>query len=44
MMNRRWADSKMGNVDIRPWEGEGAEGTNRRRVGLSLFAQCSADG
>ena len=33
-----------GNVDPCPREGEGAEGSNRCRVWLSLFLQCSANG
>ena len=45
---RRWSrrsiNSVMGNVDPCPREGEGAEDSDRRRVWLSLFAQCSANG
>ena len=42
--SRRSVDSVMGNVDPCPREGEGAEGSDRRRVWLRLFAQCSANG
>ena len=42
--SRRSIDSVIGNVDTCPQEGEGAEGSDRRWVWLSLFAQCSADG
>ena len=42
--NRRSADSKVGNVDPCPREGEGAEGSDRHRIWMSLFAQCSASG
>ena len=42
--NRPLADSKVDNVDPCPREGEGAQGSNRHRVWLSLFAQCSASG
>ena len=38
------ADSKVRNVDLYPREGEGAEGPDRRRVWLSLFAQYSRSG
>ena len=37
-------NSKVGDVDTCPWEGEGAESSDRHRVWLSLFAQCSACG
>ena len=39
-----WDDSNMGNVDPCPQEGEGAEGSDRCQVWMSLFAQCSANG
>ena len=42
--SRRSVDSVMGNVDPCPREVEGAEGSDCRRVWLSLFAQCSANG
>ena len=40
----RSVNSVMGDVDPCPQEGEGAEGSDRRRVWLSLFAQCSYNG
>ena len=43
-MSRRSIDSVMGNVDLCPRGCEGAEDSDRRRVWLSLFAQCSANG
>ena len=43
-MSRRSVNSVMGNVNPCPREGEGAEGSDRRRVWLSLFAQCSDNG
>ena len=43
-MSRRSINSVMGNVDPCPREGERAEDSDRRRVWLSLFAQCSVNG
>ena len=43
-MSLRSIDSVMGNVDPCPREGEGAEDSDRCRVWLSLFVQCSANG
>ena len=43
-MSRRSIDSVMGNVDPCPWEVEGAEDSDCRRVWLSLLAQCSVNG
>ena len=43
-MNRRWADLNMGNVNPRPRGGEGAEGADRRRFWMIIFAQCSVNG
>ena len=42
-ISRRSIDSVMGNVNPCPCEGEGAEDSDRRRVWLSLFTQCSAN-
>ena len=42
--SRRLVNSVMGNVGPCPREGEGAEGSNCRRVWLSLFAQYSYNG
>ena len=42
--NHPLVDSKMGNFDPCTREVEGAEGSGRCRVWLSLFAQCSASG
>ena len=44
LTNHPLVDSNMGNFDPCPREVEGAEGSDRCRVWLSLFAQCSASG
>ena len=41
--NRYLDDSRMGNVNLHPREGEGAEVSGRCRFWMSLFAQCSAN-
>ena len=44
LTNPRLANSNMGNVDPFLQEGEGAEGSDRCQVWLSLFEQWSASG